>query len=160
MTNVTVGHYSEEEFHKVTPENKGNRTPRWEAEPNYGLPAPGSGAWCAAPAPAGGINFPGGEGRRKLAEGLEGLPIVKPPYGVLAAIDLKNPDKLLFQVPARRHAGRDQEPPAAQGHEHPEDGPERQRRRADHQDLRGRRRSRHHDGQRRAAAHRCAPTTR
>ena len=43
--------------------------------------------------------FPGGEGRRKLAEGLEGLPIVKPPYGVLAAIDLKNPDKLLFQVP-------------------------------------------------------------
>ena len=44
-------------------------------------------------------NFPGGEGRRKLAEGLEGLPIVKPPYGVLSAIDLKNPDKLLFQVP-------------------------------------------------------------
>ena len=37
MTNVTVGHYSEEEFSKVTPENKGNRTPRWEAEPNYGL---------------------------------------------------------------------------------------------------------------------------
>ena len=34
-----------------------------------------------------------------MAEGLEGLPIVKPPYGVLAAIDLKNPDKLLFQVP-------------------------------------------------------------
>ena len=24
---------------------------------------------------------------------------MKPPYGVLAAIDLKNPDKLLFQVP-------------------------------------------------------------
>ena len=98
MTNVTVGHYSEEEFAKVTPENKGNRTPRWEAEPNYGLPRPAP-APGAAPAPAGGINFPGGEGRRKLAEGLEGLPIVKPPYGVLAAIDLKNPDKLLFQVP-------------------------------------------------------------
>ncbi len=100
MTNVTVGHYSEEEFSKVTPENKGNRTPRWEAEPNYGLrverPA---GAPGAPAAPAGGINFPGGEGRRALAEGLEGLPIVKPPYGVLSAIDLKNPDKLLFQVP-------------------------------------------------------------
>ncbi len=101
MTNVTVGHYSEEEFSKVTPENKGNRIPRWEAEPNYGLrverPAAAPGA--APAAPAGGINFPGGEGRRALAEGLEGLTIVKPPYGVLSAIDLKNPDKLLFQVP-------------------------------------------------------------
>ncbi|MFA5909498.1 MAG: PQQ-binding-like beta-propeller repeat protein [Vicinamibacterales bacterium] len=100
MTNVTVGHYDEEEFAKVTPTNKGNRTPRWEAEPNYGLrverPAPTPGAPAAPPA---GINFPGGQGRRALAEGLEGLPIVKPPYGVLAAIDLKNPDKLMFQVP-------------------------------------------------------------
>ena len=98
MTNVTVGHYDEEEFHKVSPENKGNRTPRWEAEPNYGLrperPAAAPGA-PAAPA----VNFPGSQGRRALVEGLEGLPIVKPPYGVLAAIDLKNPDKLLFQVP-------------------------------------------------------------
>ena len=103
MTNVTVGHYDEEEFHKVSPENKGNRTPRWEAEPNYGLrperpaaPARGAGAAGArrrrstSPAPT---------GRRALAEGLEGLPIVKPPYGVLSAIDFKNPDKLLFQVP-------------------------------------------------------------
>ena len=100
MTNVTVGHYSEEEFAKVTPENKGNRTPRWEAEPNYGLPrpAPAAGAAARRLRPAA-INFPGGEGRRRLAEGLEGLPIVKPPYGVLSAIDLKNPDKLLFQVP-------------------------------------------------------------
>ena len=51
---------------------------------------------------------------------------------------------------ARRHAGRHPESPAAQGHEHPEDRPERQRRRADHQDVRGRGRPRHHDGQRRA----------
>ena len=49
MTNVTVGHYSEEEFSKVTPENKGNRTPRWEAEPNYGLPRSGAGAPGARP---------------------------------------------------------------------------------------------------------------
>ena len=99
MTNVTVGHYSEEEFAKVTPENKGNRTPRWEAEPNYGLrraPALRLPARCRR---AAAVNFPGGDGRRKLGEGLEGLPIVKPPYGVLSAIDLKNPDKLLFQVP-------------------------------------------------------------
>ena len=52
-----------------------------------------------APAPPAGNNFPGASGRRALGEGLEGLPIVKPPYGVLAAIDFKNPDKLLFQVP-------------------------------------------------------------
>lgn len=103
MTNVTVGHYDEEEFHKVSPENKGNRTPRWEAEPNYGLrverPAAAPAAPGAPAAPAAAVNFPGGQGRRALAEGLEGLPIVKPPYGVLSAIDLKNPDKLLFQVP-------------------------------------------------------------
>jgi quinoprotein glucose dehydrogenase len=96
MTNVTAGHYSEEEFAKVTPENKGNRTPRWEAEPDYGRPRP---APVAGAAPAAAVNFPGGDGRRKLGEGLEGLPIVKPPYGVISAIDLKNPDKLLFQVP-------------------------------------------------------------
>jgi quinoprotein glucose dehydrogenase len=96
-SSVTVGHYDEEEFAKVTPENKGNRTPRWEAEPNYGLPRPA--AAPGAPAAAPGAGFPGGAGRRALGEGLDGLPIVKPPYGVLSAIDLKNPDKLLFQVP-------------------------------------------------------------
>ncbi|MDO8680520.1 MAG: PQQ-binding-like beta-propeller repeat protein [Acidobacteriota bacterium] len=103
QTNVTAGHYSEEEFSKVTPDNKGNRTPRWEAEPNYGLrverPAAAPGAPGAPPGPPAGINFPGGAGRRALVEGLEGLSIVKPPYGVLSAIDLKNADKLLFQVP-------------------------------------------------------------
>jgi quinoprotein glucose dehydrogenase len=92
---ISVGHYDEEEFAKVSPENKGNRTPRWEAEPDYGRPrqAPAAGAAPAAPA------FPGNDGRRKLNEGLDGLPILKPPYGVLSALDLKNPDKLLFQVP-------------------------------------------------------------
>ena len=104
---VTTGHYGEEEFAKVSPENKGNRTPRWEAEPNYGIrtapPAGGRGGAGAPGAPGAGAPAAGGapvmDGRRRLAEGLEGLPIVKPPYGVLAAIDLKNPDKLLFQVP-------------------------------------------------------------
>ena len=56
---------------------------------------------------------------------------------MLSAIDLKNPDKLLFQVPHGDTPDNDQEPPAAQGHEHPEDRPERQRRRDDHQDVRG-----------------------
>jgi len=53
----------------------------------------------AAPAPgeptaAGG----GGGGRGGLTDGLGGLPIVKPPYGVLAAIDLDK-GELKFQVP-------------------------------------------------------------
>ena len=37
-------------------------------------------------------------GRQALTQGLEGLPIVKPPYGVLSAIDVNKGD-LLFQVP-------------------------------------------------------------
>ncbi len=88
---VTVGHYSKEEFDKVNPEQFKNtpRLPRWEADPSYGLPRP-----PGAPPEA----FPGSEGRRKLGEGLNGLPLVKPPYGVMAAIDLKN-GSLLFQVP-------------------------------------------------------------
>ena len=62
-----------------------------------------------APSRAGAGRRPRTSGRRSTSpvakavassrEGLEGLPIVKPPYGVLSAIDLKNPDKLLFQVP-------------------------------------------------------------
>ncbi len=39
------------------------------------------------------------QGRTALVEGLQGLPIVKPPYGVMAAIDLSNGPKLMFQVP-------------------------------------------------------------
>ena len=91
---VTVGHYDQEEFDKVNPENFKTRPrqPRWEAEPDYGLPRPPR----APGAPV--DTFPGNEGRRKLGEGLNGLPLVKPPYGVMAAIDLKN-GSLLFQVP-------------------------------------------------------------
>ncbi len=49
---VTIGHYDQEEFEKVNPERKGPRLPRWEAEPNYGLPrAPGT-------APAAGAGVP------------------------------------------------------------------------------------------------------
>jgi quinoprotein glucose dehydrogenase len=39
------------------------------------------------------------QGRQALVEGLDGLAIVKPPYGVISAIDLSNGPKLLFQVP-------------------------------------------------------------
>lgn len=100
QSNVTVAHYDEEEFARVTPENKGNRTPRWEAEPNYGLRAerPAGAPGGAGRGGGGGVNFPGATGRRALVLGLEGLPIMKPPYGVLAAIDLSN-GTLKFKVP-------------------------------------------------------------
>ena len=44
------------------------------------------------------IRFGGGGGRQALAEGLDGLSILKPPYGVMAAIDV-NKGELMFQVP-------------------------------------------------------------
>jgi quinoprotein glucose dehydrogenase len=55
------------------------------------------GAPQAGAAPAGGGGG-GGGGRGALTQGLEGLPIVKPPYGVLAAIDL-NTGTMKFRVP-------------------------------------------------------------
>ncbi len=100
-TNVAIGKYEEEEFEQVRADRfnaQNPRKPRWEAEPNYGLrtesPRP---AAAAAPNPLAGRS--GATGRQALVEGLEGLPIVKPPYGVIAAIDLNNNGKLLFQVP-------------------------------------------------------------
>jgi quinoprotein glucose dehydrogenase len=116
---VTVAKYDEEEFDRVSPEGqlKIRRLPRWEADPNYGLRAPAGGGGggrggAAAPggagapaaggrggaAPAGPLSGAVLSGRQALTQGLEGLPIVKPPYGVLSAIDV-NKGELLFQVP-------------------------------------------------------------
>ena len=100
-TNVSIGKYEEEEFEQVRADKftaQNPRKPRWEAEPNYGLRVQRPAA-PAAP-PAGGIpGRSGNTGRMALAEGLDGLPIVKPPYGVIAGIDLNQGGKLLFQVP-------------------------------------------------------------
>jgi glucose dehydrogenase len=116
-SNVSIGSFNEEEFEAIRVENQTQpRKPRWEAEPNYGLPSAGGagrggrGGFGAAGrgalagrggrggrgAPAGRGGFIGGRGG--LEQGLDGLPIVKPPYGVLSAIDLKD-GKLLFSVP-------------------------------------------------------------
>jgi mono/diheme cytochrome c family protein len=53
--------------------------------------------------------------------------------------------------PARRHARHDPQPPAAEGHEHPEDRPDRQRRRARHEDAGDRGRPAGHDHARASA---------
>ena len=107
---VTAANFGQEEFEQIRVENQKRRLPRWEADPNYGLgrgrgrgaepggrgappPAAQPGGRGAAPEPGG-----GGGGRGALTAGLEGLSIVKPPYGVLAAIDL-NSGTLKFQVP-------------------------------------------------------------
>jgi quinoprotein glucose dehydrogenase len=55
-------------------------------------PAPPAGAAPAAPA------FAGQSGRRALGEGLDGLPIVKPPYGMVVALDMNKPE-IKWSVP-------------------------------------------------------------
>ena len=117
---VTAASMGGEEFEFIRVENqKTARKPRWEADPEYGrfgTNQPGSAGIQAPPggrggggrggrgaepgaaptaAPGGGG---GGGGRGGLTAGLDGLPIVKPPYGVISAIDLNN-GTLKFQVP-------------------------------------------------------------
>jgi len=126
-SSVTTETISDNYFNIVNPEAQAkNRIPIWEAEPppspegrgrgfGRGGPAgpntgaggarggaaaagaagPGRGAPAAGEPPA----FAGGRGGRGgLTQGLEGLPLVKPPYGVLTAIDL-NTATIKFKVP-------------------------------------------------------------
>jgi len=108
-TNVNAGKYYEEEFEQVRADKQmqGGKyigKPRWEAEPNYGLRGtnqPG-GAPPAAPNPAqaaAAAANPAISGRQALVEGLDGLQITKPPYGVIVGIDLNQNGKLIFSVP-------------------------------------------------------------
>lgn len=108
---VTAGNINENYFAAINPEAQAkNRIPMWEAQRGgrgeggrgeggrdagaAGRGAPGPGAPGAGFAGRGG----GGGGRGGLTAGLEGLPIVKPPYGVLTAIDL-NKGEIKFKVP-------------------------------------------------------------
>ena len=86
-----------------------------------------------------------GGGRRRARwrrrPGPQGLPLVKPPYGVMAAVNLdkgRNP----VACAARRYPRHRAQSSRAQGSDHSEDGSERQRRRARHEDARHRRRIR------------------
>ena len=78
---VTVGAISKEYFSVLDPAyQKAHRVPIWES-PEFGHEEPG-----------------GARGPNPLLDGLHGLPIMKPPYGVVSAIDL-NTGELKFQVP-------------------------------------------------------------
>ncbi len=101
-SSITAAKYDEEEFHRVSPEYQSkNRLPRWEAEPDYGLRREGPARPAGAPGGPGAagplVGFQAG-GRAALSKGLQGLSILKPPYGVMAAIDLKD-GTLKWQVP-------------------------------------------------------------
>jgi quinoprotein glucose dehydrogenase len=120
-SSVTTTIISEQYLATVNPEAQAkNRIPIWEAEPppnmsgergrgfgrgagagrgaGRGSPAEtGAGRGAAAEGAAPAAPF-AGFGRGGLTQGLEGLPFVKPPYGVLTAIDL-NSGTIKFKVP-------------------------------------------------------------
>jgi quinoprotein glucose dehydrogenase len=83
-SSVGSGALRPEEFERIKPEAQTamGRIPVWEDE-HFGEPE---------------IRGRRRRGGNPMTEGLEGLPIVKPPYGVVAAIDLNKGD-LLWQVP-------------------------------------------------------------
>jgi len=79
---VTVGAISKEYFDILNPSYQAqHRVPIWDS-PHFGQPEPAGGPRAAG----------------ALTEGLGGLPIIKPPYGVISAVDL-NDGTLKFQVP-------------------------------------------------------------
>jgi quinoprotein glucose dehydrogenase len=106
-SSVSTENISESYLAEVNPETQAkNRKPIWEADPNGrsigsliagGIdPSAGRGGRGGAGAGRGGAE--GGGGRGGLTAGLSGLPIAKPPYGVITAIDLNTGDTK-FSVP-------------------------------------------------------------
>jgi quinoprotein glucose dehydrogenase len=105
---VTVSSISEAYLQVVNPDTqRQGRGPVWESEnTGRGRGTTARGAAGAARGAAAGARgtataaaaLAGARGRGGLTTGLEGLPIAKPPYGVLTAIDLNTGD-LKFRVP-------------------------------------------------------------
>lgn len=95
-SSVGTGALSHEYFEKIKPEAHADHIPIWEA-PGFAQPgfeAPTTSGYRAPSQPGGG----GGGGANPLTEGLGGLPIIKPPYGVISAIDMST-GTLKWQVP-------------------------------------------------------------
>ncbi len=98
--NVGMGVLAQEYFDHVNPEKHADHIAIWEA-PGFAQPgfeAPTTSGYRAPTQPAGGGGGGGGGGGNALTEGLGGLPIVKPPYGVITALDMNN-GTLKWQVP-------------------------------------------------------------
>ena len=102
-----------------------------------------------------------GRRRRIAAAHVEGLPIVKPPYGMLSAINLDR-GEIMWQVPHGDTPDNVRNHPALQGHEHSEDRAARRSVGLDgDEDARRHGRSAGDDDARSIRAARCcAPTTR
>jgi quinoprotein glucose dehydrogenase len=103
-SSVTNGSLAPEYFEKIRPEaHAPNHIAIWEAEGfgQLGFEAPSTSGYArreAPAAPAGGAGGRGGRGGNQLTEGLGGLPIIKPPYGVITAIDMHS-GTIKWQVP-------------------------------------------------------------
>ena len=119
-SSITSRGFNQEYFDQIQVGNPKNRVPIWEAEPQLGeRPEGGRGGGRGGAGRGGGRGAPaegaagrgaageggapvappaGFGGRGGLTQGLEGLPFVKPPYGVLTAIDL-NSGTIKFKVP-------------------------------------------------------------
>ena len=131
---VSAASLSEEYFDKIKPEvhTKNGHIPIWEAPgfatPGFEAPStsgyrPNPVAGGPPPAPAAGA-APVASGRARganaLTEGLGGLSIVKPPYGVVTALDM-NTGALKWQVPHGDTPDSVRNNPLLKGLEHPED---------------------------------------
>ena len=137
---VTVGKYEEEEFEQVRADKqvsngKSIRKPRWEADPDYGQCGTNQPRRAAPPV------RPSADGRHPWQHRTPGTdPGARRSPDHQAALrrgrghrpQRRRQDHL--PGASRRDAGQRPQPPAAEGHEHPEDGPGRQRRRDGHQD--------------------------
>jgi quinoprotein glucose dehydrogenase len=128
-SSVTTENISEQYLATVNPQNQAaNRQAIWEAEPNGRPPAgpgmarpEGAGRGGAPGGPGGAGAGGGGRGRGGLNTGLQGLPIAKPPYGVITAIDLNTGD-VKFRVPHGDTPDNVRNSPALKGMDIPKTG--------------------------------------